>query len=60
MSGTFNKINVPPTLISFAVCTNDANKIISPELKSQNSTLVLLSPKLNDEFIPNAESLKLN
>jgi phosphoribosylformylglycinamidine synthase len=60
MSGTFNKINVPPTLISFAMCTNDADQIISPELKSRNSTLVLLQPKLSNAFLPDPKSLKLN
>ena len=33
MSGTFEHINVPPTLISFGITTVDANKVISPELK---------------------------
>lgn len=33
MSGTFNDINVPPTLISFAITTVDVDNVISPELK---------------------------
>lgn len=39
MSGTFEDINVPPTLVSFAITSQDVEYIITPELKG-NSTLV--------------------
>ncbi len=50
MSGSFNELNVPPTLVSFAVCTGDARHVISQELKTANSQVVLLScPRMKDE-----------
>ena len=42
MSGTFNDIDVPPTLVSFAVDVNTCQNIISPELKRAGSKLVWL------------------
>lgn len=42
MSGTFNDIDVPPTLVSFAVDTEDAANIITPELKKAGDELVLV------------------
>ena len=33
MSGSFNELDVPPTLISFAVAPNDAQNVLSPEFK---------------------------
>ena len=42
MSGTFNEIDVPPTLVSFAVDVNRYQNIVSPELKKAGSKLVLL------------------
>jgi len=58
MSGTFKDLDVPPTLISFAVCTSEADKIISPELKSTNSKLILLYSKRDKAEMPDFESLK--
>ena len=42
MSGTFNEIDVPPTLVSFAVDVASDKTIITPELKKAGSKLVLL------------------
>mgnify|MGYP000739020704 CR=1 FL=1 len=42
MSGTFNEIDVPPTLVSFAVDVAKQQDIISPELKKAGSKLGLL------------------
>ncbi|MDD5017192.1 MAG: phosphoribosylformylglycinamidine synthase, partial [Eubacteriales bacterium] len=39
MSGTFEDIHVPPTLVSFALCTEDADNIISPEFKRPSGTI---------------------
>lgn len=36
MSGTFEHIDVPPTLVSFAVTTENVANIISPEFKGEN------------------------
>ncbi|MCM1047238.1 MAG: phosphoribosylformylglycinamidine synthase [Clostridiales bacterium] len=41
MSGTFNDIDVPPTLVSFAVDISKSQNIISPELKKSGDKLVL-------------------
>ncbi|MFR5170105.1 MAG: phosphoribosylformylglycinamidine synthase [Clostridium paraputrificum] len=52
MSGTFDDIDVPPTLVSFAVGYEKAERIISPEFKKVGSKLVLLmSEKLSDGTI---------
>ena len=52
MSGTFGEINVPPTLISFAVAPISAEKVISPELKSTNSTLYRITTPRSSEGLP--------
>ena len=52
MSGTFGTINVPPTLISFAVAPISASKVISPELKSVNSTLYRVITPRTPEGLP--------
>jgi phosphoribosylformylglycinamidine synthase len=41
MSGSFKDLDVPPTLVSVAVCTADARHILSPEFKQSGSSLVL-------------------
>ena len=52
MSGSFGDIDVPPSLVSFAVAVEKASNIISPEFKKTNSTIVLLkSRKLEDGTI---------
>ena len=57
MSGTFEKLDVPPTLISFAVTTDRADNAISPEFKSAGNKLVLLSPEYDEHGLPVTESL---
>ena len=47
MSGSFGELNVPPTLVSFAVAPTAANSVISPEFKNIGSN-VLLIPLKND------------
>ena len=49
MSGTFNEIDVPPTLVSFAVDVADENEIITPEFKKAGSKIVKFSID-KDEF----------
>ncbi|HAT4363207.1 TPA: phosphoribosylformylglycinamidine synthase [Clostridium perfringens] len=52
MSGSFGEVNVPPTLVSFAVGLEKASRIISPEFKNIGSTLVLMKgEKLEDETL---------
>ena len=58
MSGTFNDINVPPTLCSFAVDTANVNDIVSPELKSAGNLLVRFSVKKDQYGLPDFEQVK--
>ena len=44
MSGTFNDIDVPPTLVSFAVDVEKGQHVITPELKKAGNKLVPLLP----------------
>ena len=52
MSGTFKDINVPPTLVAFAVDVAEADKIVSQEFKKAGSTVVLLRADRNSEDLP--------
>ncbi|MEG0549492.1 MAG: phosphoribosylformylglycinamidine synthase, partial [Coprobacillus sp.] len=58
MSGSFEDLDVPPTLISFAITGADVQNVMTPELKAANHTLVeIMLPK--DEFhIYDFEALK--
>lgn len=58
MSGTFEDIDVPPTLISFAVTTDNVKTVISPEFKDINDKCIMLTPTYNDEGLPTGDSLK--
>ena len=58
MSGTFEHIDVPPTLVSFAVSLADSRKVVSPEFKSINSSVALLLPKYKEDGTPDFESVK--
>lgn len=60
MSGTFNEINVPPTLISFAVSTGHIDHVISPEFKKAGNYVYLLNHQAKDLYLPNYEMLKNN
>ena len=57
MSGTFEKIDVPPTLVSFAVTTDNTKNIISPEFKSAGHKVVILKPMYDENHLPVASSL---
>ncbi|HBN84870.1 MAG TPA: phosphoribosylformylglycinamidine synthase [Clostridiales bacterium] len=57
MSGTFKDINVPPTLVSFAVCVTEGDRIRSSELKEAGNTLYLLKVKKDKDMIPDYEAL---
>ena len=60
MSGTFENINVPPTLIAFGVTTVPAGNIISPEFKGAGENLYLLRHRPLDNRMPDVEQLKRN
>ena len=58
MSGTFESINVPPTLVSFAVTTGKLNEVISPDFKRAGSRVILLAPEYDTDGLPVADSEK--
>ncbi len=60
MSGTFHDIDVPPTLVSFAVDTVDVTKVISPEFKEANSKVVFVGIKRDVYELPDFDILKNN
>lgn len=58
MSGTFNDIDVPPTLVSFAVDIAKGRDIITPELKSAGNKLVRFEIDKDDYLIPVYEKVQ--
>ncbi|MBF1048513.1 MAG: phosphoribosylformylglycinamidine synthase subunit PurQ, partial [Peptostreptococcus sp.] len=60
MSGTFKDIDVPPTLVSFAVNTEDAKNIVSQELKAAGNALVLVETPQKDYAFPDFDVMKKN
>ena len=58
MSGTFENIDVPPTLVSFAINTASAKKVISPEFKGEDSTVIQIRPEYDQNGLPVFESVK--
>ena len=57
MSGSFEDIDVPPTLVSFAVTTENIENIVSPEFKSANNKVVVIKPVYDVNGLPVTESL---
>ncbi|HEY5561022.1 MAG TPA: phosphoribosylformylglycinamidine synthase [Clostridiaceae bacterium] len=60
MSGTFMDINVPPTLVAFAVDTMDVNKVISSEFKNVNSKVIMVKCPRDNMDMPDFDALKAN
>ena len=60
MSGTFEHISVPPTLIAFGITTVKADKVVSPELKKAGNKLYLIKHNALANYMPNVEQLKEN
>ncbi|NLG03572.1 MAG: phosphoribosylformylglycinamidine synthase [Clostridia bacterium] len=58
MSGTFEDIDVPPTLVSFAVDMANHQDIITPELKSTGAKLIKFSIEKDAYDIPDFEQVK--
>ncbi|MBE6547029.1 MAG: phosphoribosylformylglycinamidine synthase [Ruminococcaceae bacterium] len=58
MSGSFESIDVPPTLVSFAVTTGKTDHVITQEFKSAGHQVYLLKPEYTEEGLPTAASLK--
>ena len=58
MSGSFNELDVPPTLTSFAVAPVKADKVISQEIKKSGTKLVMLTVKQDDNDLPVFDELR--
>jgi len=58
MSGTFEDIDVPPTLVSFAVSVAKTGNILSPEFKSADNSVYVLNPKYDENGLPCFESVR--
>ncbi len=57
MSGTFEDLDVPPTLVSFAVTTEKVKDIVSPEFKKAGNKVYLITPEFDENGLPATESL---
>lgn len=57
MSGSFENIDVPPTLVSFAVTTGKVDEVVTPEFKAAGHKTVLIKPDYKENGVPYAESL---
>ncbi len=57
MSGSFENIDVPPTLVSFAVTTEKVQNIVSNEFKAPGHKVCLLKPEYDANGLPESESL---
>ncbi|MBR6269122.1 MAG: phosphoribosylformylglycinamidine synthase, partial [Bacteroidales bacterium] len=60
MSGTFEHLNVPPTLIAFGITTVKASKVISTEFKQPGSSIYLIKHKPHANGMPDVGVLKAN
>ena len=58
MSGSFEDLDVPPTLVSFAITGADVKDVITPELKSEGHTLVEVMVPRNDQHLIDFDQLK--
>jgi phosphoribosylformylglycinamidine synthase len=58
MSGSFNDLDVPPTLVSFALAPGKASLALSPEFKKPGSTISLVSIPRDADKLPDFEALK--
>ncbi len=57
MSGSFENIDVPPTLVSFAVTTDSLDKVITPEFKKAGSKVVFVPAKTLDNGLIDTDDL---
>ena len=59
MSGSFEDLDVPPTLVSFAVTTGKISEALAPEFKHAGHKAVLLTPEKNGDGLPDTENFRL-
>ena len=60
MSGSFKDLDVPPTLVAFAVTAVDVRRVVSPEFKKAGSHVLLLSLPRDEREMPDFAVLKKN
>lgn len=60
MSGSYNELDVPPTLVSFCIGETDTTKVVSNEFKETNSKVMFLQTKMGEEDILDFEDLREN
>lgn len=60
MSGTFENLTVPPTLVSFAIVTEQTKHIVSPEFKQPGNAVLLFDVPRDDEGILDFQVFKAN
>ncbi len=58
MSGTFENIDVPATLVSFAVSLADSEKVLSPEFKGAGHKVILITPEYDENELPVWDSVR--
>ncbi|MGI6590205.1 MAG: phosphoribosylformylglycinamidine synthase [Eggerthellaceae bacterium] len=58
MSGSFEDLDVPPTLVSFAVAVGPVDRVTSPEFKRAGNRVVLIKPVTADGPLPQAAGLR--
>ena len=58
MSGSFEQMHVPPTLVSFAVQVCDSARVISPEFKAAGHAIGLIRPAYRPNGLPEVQSLR--
>ncbi|MFK7850070.1 MAG: phosphoribosylformylglycinamidine synthase [Akkermansiaceae bacterium] len=58
MSGSFNQLDVPPTLVSFALAPGYASLAISPEFKEYGSTVSLIEIPFDDNNLPDFRAIR--
>ncbi len=57
MSGSFEDLDVPPTLVSFAVTTGKTDEVVSPEFKVAGNRVICLCPEQDENGLPKTASL---
>ena len=60
MSGTFEDMHVPPTLVAFGITTVNANTVISPEFKWEGNSIYLIKHTPLSDHMPDTDQLKRN
>ena len=58
MSGSFEQLDVPPTLVSFAVTIDKITSVVTPEFKKPHANVYLLHPSYGENGLPDADSLR--